>query len=104
MLKYLPMEKAQDARHFIESLQYWQGGNPENLANLILSTCQNYVPSLKVRTGNCRPQALVCACLSSLWISTPWSPTPFPAGCAHSSALKGEDRNFLFLATARAHA
>lgn len=47
VLKYLPMEKAQDARHFIESLQYWQGGNPQNLENLILSTCSNYVPALK---------------------------------------------------------
>ena len=41
------MEKAQDARHFVESLQYWQGGNPENLENLILSTSANYVPALK---------------------------------------------------------
>jgi magnesium chelatase subunit H len=47
VLKYLPTEKAQDARHFVESLQYWQGGNPENLENLVLSTCQNYVPALK---------------------------------------------------------
>jgi magnesium chelatase subunit H len=47
VLKFLPMEKAQDARHFVESLQYWQGGNPENLENLILSTSANYVPALK---------------------------------------------------------
>lgn len=47
VLKFLPTEKARDARHFIESLQYWQGGNPQNLENLILSTCSNYVPALK---------------------------------------------------------
>lgn len=47
VLKFLPSEKAQDARHFVESLQYWQGGNPENLENLILSTSANYVPALK---------------------------------------------------------
>ena len=40
VLKYLPADKAQDARNFINSLQYWLGGNAENLENLILSIGQ----------------------------------------------------------------
>ena len=30
ILKYLPVEKAQDARTFILSFQYWLGGTTEN--------------------------------------------------------------------------
>jgi magnesium chelatase subunit H len=47
VLKYLPSDKAQDARQFVNSLQYWLGGNPENLENLLLSTAQAYMPALK---------------------------------------------------------
>ena len=47
VLKYLPSEKAQDARNFVQSLQYWLGGNAENLENLLLNTATQYVPALK---------------------------------------------------------
>ena len=47
VLKYLPSEKAQDARNFVQSLQYWLGGNAENLENLLLNTASSYVPALK---------------------------------------------------------
>lgn len=47
VLKYLPSEKAQDARNFVQSLQYWLGGNAENLENLLLNTATSYVPALK---------------------------------------------------------
>eukprot|EP00193_Tetraselmis_chui_P012881 CAMPEP_0177771118 /NCGR_PEP_ID=MMETSP0491_2-20121128/11369_1 /TAXON_ID=63592 /ORGANISM="Tetraselmis chuii, Strain PLY429" /LENGTH=1394 /DNA_ID=CAMNT_0019288541 /DNA_START=132 /DNA_END=4315 /DNA_ORIENTATION=- len=47
VLKYLPSDKAQDARNFVNSLQYWLGGNAENLENLLLSTTSAYVPALK---------------------------------------------------------
>lgn len=40
VLKYLPADKAKDARNFINSLQYWLGGNAENLENLILTIGQ----------------------------------------------------------------
>ena len=46
VLKYLPSEKAQDARNFVTSLQYWLGGNAENLENLVVNVAQEYVPSL----------------------------------------------------------
>lgn len=47
MLKYLPSDKAQDARNFMLSLQYWLGGNSENLENFLLNLAGQYVPSLK---------------------------------------------------------
>ena len=40
VLKFLPMEKAKDARNFVQALQYWLGGNRENLENLLLSTAE----------------------------------------------------------------
>ncbi|RMZ52027.1 hypothetical protein APUTEX25_001221 [Auxenochlorella protothecoides] len=47
VLKYLPSDKARDARNFVNALQYWLTGNVDNLENLILSTSQAYVPALK---------------------------------------------------------
>eukprot|EP00741_Cyanophora_paradoxa_P011184 tig00020554_g10804.t1 len=46
VLKYLPSDKAQDARNFMMSLQYWIGGNPENLANFLLLVTDKYVTSI----------------------------------------------------------
>ncbi len=43
ILKYLPVEKAQDARSFILSFQYWLGGTPDNLRNLLLMLGNKYV-------------------------------------------------------------
>ena len=43
ILKYLPSDKAQDARSFIMSFQYWLGGSPENLENFLLMLSDRYV-------------------------------------------------------------
>ncbi|HEY9619529.1 MAG TPA: magnesium chelatase subunit H [Crinalium sp.] len=43
VLKYLPMDKAQDARNFMLSFQYWLGGSPENLENFLLMLTDRYV-------------------------------------------------------------
>ncbi len=43
VLKYLPMDKAQDARNFMLSFQYWLGGSPENLENFLLMLTDKYV-------------------------------------------------------------
>lgn len=37
ILKFLPSDKAQDARNFVNSLQYWLGGNAVNLENLLVN-------------------------------------------------------------------
>lgn len=57
VLKYLPSDKAQDARNFVSGLQYWLGGNADNLENLLLTISQAYVPALKdVNTAVAEPQ------------------------------------------------
>jgi magnesium chelatase subunit H len=43
VLKYLPGDKAKDARTFMMSLQYWLGGSPENIEALLLNLASNYV-------------------------------------------------------------
>ncbi|QLL29763.1 magnesium chelatase subunit H [Thermosynechococcus sichuanensis E542] len=43
VLKYLPIDKAQDARNFMLSFQYWLGGSPENLQNFLLMLADRYV-------------------------------------------------------------
>lgn len=47
VLKYLPSDKAQDARNFMMSLQFWLGGSPENLENFLVMIAGAYVPELK---------------------------------------------------------
>ena len=47
VLKYLPSDKAQDARCFINSLQYWLGGSPENIENFLMLVITEYVPAIK---------------------------------------------------------
>ncbi|WP_026079544.1 magnesium chelatase subunit H [Spirulina subsalsa] len=43
VLKYLPMDRAQDARHFMLSFQYWLGGSADNLENFLLMLADKYV-------------------------------------------------------------
>ncbi|NMG59264.1 DUF3479 domain-containing protein, partial [Geitlerinema sp. P-1104] len=43
VLKYMPVDKAQDARNFMLSFQYWLGGSPDNLENFILMLADKYV-------------------------------------------------------------
>lgn len=50
VLKYLPSDKAQDARSFMMSLQYWLGGSPENLENFVTMIANTYVPELQNNT------------------------------------------------------
>ncbi|MGE5655683.1 MAG: magnesium chelatase subunit H [Actinomycetota bacterium] len=43
VLKYLPIDKAQDARNFMLSFQYWLGGSQDNLENFLLMLADKYV-------------------------------------------------------------
>lgn len=47
VLKYLPVDKAQDARNFMLSFQYWLGGSQDNLENFLLMLANKYVPELE---------------------------------------------------------
>ncbi|MBW4597341.1 MAG: magnesium chelatase subunit H [Brasilonema angustatum HA4187-MV1] len=50
VLKYLPMDKAQDARNFMLSFQYWLGGSADNLENFLLMLADKYVLKNNVET------------------------------------------------------
>lgn len=43
VLKYLPNDKAQDARSFMLSFQYWLGGSVDNIENFLLMITEKYV-------------------------------------------------------------
>ena len=43
VLKYMPIDKAQDARNFMLSFQYWLGGSADNLENFLLMLADKYV-------------------------------------------------------------
>jgi len=47
VLKFLPSDKAGDARTFMMSFQYWLGGSPENLQSLLTMLGQDYVGPIK---------------------------------------------------------
>ena len=51
VLKYLPVEKAQDARNFMLSFQYWLGGSSENLENFLLMLADRYIFTDKELAG-----------------------------------------------------
>jgi len=48
VLKFLPSDKAADARTFMMSFQYWLGGAPENLESMLVMLGQDYVEPIKV--------------------------------------------------------
>ena len=43
VLKYLPSDKAKDARSFMMSFQYWLGGSPQNLESMLLMLAKEFV-------------------------------------------------------------
>ncbi|MGP1375558.1 MAG: magnesium chelatase subunit H [Almyronema sp.] len=57
VLKYLPVEKAQDARNFMLSFQYWLGGSKDNLENFLVMLADRYVFK-KDETSAQKPTAL----------------------------------------------
>eukprot|EP01038_Epipyxis_sp_PR26KG_P010990 gene10990-14764_t len=48
VLKYLPTDKAKDARSFMMSFQYWLGGSPENLESMLLMLAKEFVVGAQV--------------------------------------------------------
>merc|ERR1719157_200699 len=46
VLKFLPSDKAADARTFMMSFQYWLGGSPENIQALLQMVGQDYVADI----------------------------------------------------------
>lgn len=51
ILKYLPSDKAQDARSFMLSFQYWLGGSADNIENFLLMIADKYVTALPAESA-----------------------------------------------------
>lgn len=75
VLKYLPMDKAQDARNFMLSFQYWLGGNPENLENFLLMLADKYVYKGELGTADCQYEEPVTYPDLGIW--HPLAPTMY---------------------------
>mmetsp|Transcript_8951 Transcript_8951/g.14855 ORF Transcript_8951/g.14855 Transcript_8951/m.14855 type:complete len:1393 (-) Transcript_8951:191-4369(-) len=48
VLKFLPSDKAKDARSFMMSFQYWLGGSPQNLESMLLMLAKDFVQGAEV--------------------------------------------------------
>lgn len=55
VLKYLPSDKAKDARSFMMSFQYWLGGSPENLESMLLMLARDFVSGADVAAEIAEP-------------------------------------------------
>lgn len=64
VLKYLPSDKAKDAKNFMMSLQYWLGGSSDNIENFLLMLSKEYVPSLSEADFQVRPLMVQARCMS----------------------------------------
>ena len=49
VLKYLPSDKAKDARSFMMSFQYWLGGSPQNLESMLLMLAQDFIGGVAIK-------------------------------------------------------
>jgi len=48
VLKFLPSDKAKDARSFMMSFQYWLGGSSENLESMLLMLAKDFVTGASI--------------------------------------------------------
>ena len=51
VLKYLPSDKAKDARSFMMAFQYWLGGSPQNLESMLLMLAKEFVLGAEISTA-----------------------------------------------------
>jgi len=77
VLKFLPMEKAQDARNFMLSFQYWLGGSAENLENFLLMLADKYVLKGEDKTNLAKSEYQAPIVYPDMGIWHPLAPTMF---------------------------
>ena len=77
VLKFLPMEKAQDARNFMLSFQYWLGGSAENLENFLLMLADKYVLKGEDKTNLVKSEYQAPIVYPDMGIWHPLAPTMF---------------------------
>ena len=61
VLKYLPGDKAKDAKAFMMSFQYWLGGSPENLEAFLLMLGDTFVDGVQGK-GLVKEHREPCCC------------------------------------------
>jgi len=49
VIKYLPGDKAKDARSFMMSFQYWLGGSPDNIESMLLMLSNQFIVADKTK-------------------------------------------------------
>lgn len=59
VLKFLPSDKAKDARSFMMSFQYWLGGSPDNLESMLLMLAKEFVPGASVAANSISEPVLI---------------------------------------------
>ncbi len=77
ILKYLPIDKAQDARNYILSFQYWLGGTPDNLRNFLLMLADKYVFKSETNEEESKLEIAEPEVFPELGIWHPLAPTMF---------------------------
>lgn len=59
VLKFLPSDKAKDARSFMMSFQYWLGGSPENLESMLLMLAKEFVGGATISSESIAEPVLI---------------------------------------------
>jgi len=90
VLKYLPGDKAADARSFMMSLQYWLGGSPENIEALLLNLAGNYVTGISDKNLLAEVEITDPVVIPDKGIWHPMAPRIFETSDDYMSWLKNE--------------
>lgn len=59
VLKFLPSDKAKDARSFMMSFQYWLGGSPQNLESMLLMLARDFIADTKISDASISEPILI---------------------------------------------
>ena len=59
VLKFLPSDKAKDARSFMMSFQYWLGGSPDNLESMLLMLAKEFVVGANISASSIAEPVLI---------------------------------------------
>ena len=59
VLKFLPSDKAKDARSFMMSFQYWLGGSPQNLESMLLMLAKDFVSGVEINAASITEPILI---------------------------------------------
>jgi len=59
VLKFLPSDKAKDARSFMMSFQYWLGGSPDNIESMILMLAKDFISGANIAENSIAEPVLI---------------------------------------------